>query len=295
MNNVFKFLAICVISIVFATSSIASAQTYLSVDFPGATSTILDGGPNPEGTIVGTYTDTLGVTRGFVLNKKGIFTSLDVPGSTATTPNLIDPQGTIVGSYLDASNISHGFILQRGNFTTVDFPGAAGTVLTGISPTGEMSGFTCVSASCLDGTFHSFVVSRNGDFTNGDFTSFDPPGATSSNTAAVSPSGEVFGDYTDTGGVGHGYVLNHGTFTTIDFPGSTFTFVGGGNFEGDSVGEYNDTAFVGHGFLLKRGVFTSFDFPGATATGATGINPGGIIVGAYFDAAGNQHGFIRTP
>jgi hypothetical protein len=289
-SNVLQLLAICVASVAFATSSIASAQTYLSIDFPGATATTLSGGPNPEGASVGTYTDTVSITHGFVLTKKGIFSAFEVPGSTATIPNLIDPQGTIVGSYLDASNVSHGFILQGGNFTTVDFPRAVGTVLTGISPTGEMAGFTCVAASCVDGTFHSFVVSKNGDF-----TTFDPAGAISSNTVTVSPSGTVFGDYTDSGGVGHGYVLSHGTFTTIDFPGSKFTFVGGGNFEGDSVGEYNDQADVGHGFLLKGGVFTSLDFPGATSTTATGINPGGIIVGVYFDAAGQEHGFIRRP
>ena len=187
-RNVF-LLAICVTCIAFATSSIASAQTYLSIDFPGATTTILSGGPNPEGTSLGIYIDTANVTHGFLLTKKGTFTSFDVPGSTSTTPNLIDPQGTIVGSYLDVSNVSHGFILRGGNFTTVDFPGATGTVLTGSSPTGEMSGFTCVDASCVNGTFHSFLVSRKGDF-----TSFDPPGAISSNTATVAPSGTVFGD-----------------------------------------------------------------------------------------------------
>jgi hypothetical protein len=73
-RNVFQLLAICVTSIAFATASIASAQTYQSIDFPGATTTILDGGPNPQGTSVGTYTDTAGVTHGFVLTKKGIFT-----------------------------------------------------------------------------------------------------------------------------------------------------------------------------------------------------------------------------
>ena len=40
-SNVFQVLAICVASVAFATSSIASAQTYLSIDFPGATTTIL--------------------------------------------------------------------------------------------------------------------------------------------------------------------------------------------------------------------------------------------------------------
>src|ERR1700760_2999022 len=75
-RNVF-LLAICVNCIVFAASSIASAQTYLSIDFPGATTTILDGGPNPEGTSVGTYVDTAGVTHGFLLTKKGTLTSFD--------------------------------------------------------------------------------------------------------------------------------------------------------------------------------------------------------------------------
>ncbi|HET9280631.1 MAG TPA: hypothetical protein VFR24_01600 [Candidatus Angelobacter sp.] len=290
MIKVFRFLAICAISVVLAMPATASAQTYLSIDFPGAIATTLNGGPNPEGTSVGTYTDASGVSHGFVLTRKGVFTSFDPPGSTATTPNLIDPQGVIVGSYLDASNVSHGFILDDGKFITVDFPGASGAALSGISPTGEMSGLSCVVASCASGVSHSFVVSRKGEF-----TSFDPPVAISSSTAAVSPSGTVFGDYTDAGGVGHGYVLDHGTFTTIDFPGSIFTFVGGGNFEGDSVGEYSDPAGDGHGFLLSRGVFTSFDFPGSTFTVATGINPGGIIVGAYLDSLGNQHGFIRTP
>lgn len=93
-------------------------------------------GPNPEGTSVGTYVDTSGITHGFILTSEGIYTSFDAPGSTATTPNLIDPQGVIVGGYLDQSNVSHGFILRSGNFTTVDFPGAAGTDLSGISPNG---------------------------------------------------------------------------------------------------------------------------------------------------------------
>jgi hypothetical protein len=196
MIKVFRFLAICTISVAFATLSIALAQTYKTVDFPGAIATTLNGGPNPEGTDIGSYTDTSSVTHGFQL-KKGVFTSFDPPGSTATTPNWISPQGVIVGSYLDAASVSHGFILAGGNYTTVDFAGAAGTVLTSLNPSGQYSGYSCMVASCLSGVTHSFVISKKGAF-----TSFDPPGAVSSLAVTVIASGAVFGSYTDGAGVG---------------------------------------------------------------------------------------------
>jgi hypothetical protein len=226
--------------------------------------------------------------------KKGVFSSFDPPGSTLTLPGWISPQGVIVGGYNDAGNVSHGFVLNNGQYTIVDFPGAAGTTLTGLNPSGEMSGFYCSDPACgttgNPSTNHSFVVSKRGVFTG-----FDPPGAVSSLAGPVNPSGAVVGDYTDSGGVLHGYLRYHGRFATIDFPGAKFTFAGANNPQGDIVGQYGDPAGVDHAFLLSNGVFTSFDFPGATLTGAAGINPGGIIVGVYIDADGGFHGFIRTP
>ncbi|MHB8218590.1 MAG: hypothetical protein ACYDDS_21165 [Candidatus Sulfotelmatobacter sp.] len=290
MSKVFRFLAACTISVAFATLSISSAQVYTTIDFPGAIATTLNGGPNPQGTSVGSWTDTSGVTHGFTLTSKSVFTSFDPPGSTATTPNWISPQQTIVGSYLDASSVSHGFILVGSTYTTVDFPGAAGTVLTSLNPSGQMSGFSCLVATCASGTFHSFLVSKSGAF-----TSFDPPGAVSSTASTVIASGAVVGSYTDSAGAGHGYLLYHGTYTTIDFPGSIFTFTGAANPEQQSVGLYTDAANVSHSFLLSNGAFTSFDPPGAVFSDASGINPGGTIVGIYFDSAFAEHGFIRTP
>jgi hypothetical protein len=286
-------MAICAIGAAFATLSIASAQVYTTIDFPGATATTLNGGPNPQGTSVGSET-TSGVTHGFTLTSKSVFTAFDPPGSTLTTPNFISPQGTIVGAYNDASNVSHGFVLNDGQYTTVDFAGANGTTLTGLNPSGEMSGFSCSDPACgTTGnatTNHSFTVSKKGVF-----TSFDPPGAVSSTASTVNPSGAVVGAYTDSGGVTHGYLRYHGTFTTNDFPGSIFTFDGGNNPEGDIVGLYTDTSSVSHSFLLSHGVYTSFDPPGAIFSDAAGINPGGVIVGIYVDSANAVHGFIRTP
>ena len=108
MTQVFRFVAMCAIGVALATFSIASAQTYTTIDFPGAVTTTLNGGPNPQGTSVGTYTDTSNVIRGFTLTKKDVFTSFDPPGSTGTTPNFISPQGVIVGGYLDSALIFPG-------------------------------------------------------------------------------------------------------------------------------------------------------------------------------------------
>jgi hypothetical protein len=115
MSKLYRCFAICAIGIALTTASIAWAQSYTTIDFPGAIATTLNGGPNPQGTSVGSYTDTSGVTHGFVLTKKGVFKSFDPPGSTFTSPDFISPQGDIVGGYNDASSVSHGFILSGGH------------------------------------------------------------------------------------------------------------------------------------------------------------------------------------
>jgi len=299
MIKIFRFLAIYMFAVAVATSSIAWAQTYTTVDYPGAVLTELIGGPNPQGTSVGGYTLTAGgALHGFTV-RGGVFTPFDPPGSTFTTADFIDPRGDIVGAYVDAGGVSHGFVLSGGSYTTVDYPGAAGTTLTSINPSGEMSGATCSDPACgvtgATNVTHSFLVSKKGAFS----ATFDPPGAASSTSSVVIPSGAVVGADTDLSGTTcftqcQGYMLYKGTYATINYPGSTFTFAGGANAPGDIVGIYTDSAGNGHGFLFN-GAYTSFDYPGAIFTEATGINPSGVIVGLYVDSAGAVNGFMRTP
>lgn len=290
MNKTFRFLTICAASMAFATLSVTWAQTYKTIDFPGATATLLIGGPNPQGTSVGIET-TAGFQHGFILTAGGEFTVIDPPGSTLTSPNYIDEQDVVVGNFLDASHVTHGFILYRGHYTTFDVPGALATALSGIMPSGEMTGFTClVDPTCETPPYESFTVSRRGEI-----TSFNPFGAPSSFASGLNPSGTVVGTYTDSGGVTHGYQFCHGTFTSNDFPGSILTFNGGINPQGDIVGFYTDTSNVTHSFLRSHGDYTSFDPPGATYSNAGGINSSGIIVGFYLDSANVAHGYIRTP
>jgi hypothetical protein len=291
MRKLFRSLAICAVGAGLSAFSLATAQTYTTVDYPGATTTTLNGGPNVEGTSVGTYTDTSGVTHGFKRTADGRFTAFDPPGSTATTPNFIDPQGTIVGGYVDGSGVSHGFVLQNGHYRNVDFPGVVGSGLTSNNLWGEMTGFGCTSdPSCNNPPFESFTVSAWGQVKG-----FNPPGSNNSQASVVNALGLIVGAYADSGNNVHGYVLFNNHFVTTNYPGAAFTFNGGLNLQGDIVGEYRNSDAVPHSFLLHNGQFTGFDPPGSTASDATGINLEGTIVGLYADSAGAVHGFIRKP
>lgn len=297
--KLFRLCAICAISFTLATFSTASAQTYTQIDYPNALLTEISGGPNVEGTAVGLWEDSNGVFHGFTVTSTNTFKSFDPPGSIFTEPNFINYQGVVVGQYLDSSAVSHGFILAAGKYTVVDAPGAAGTEISSANDLGELSGASCSDPACgLTGnstTNESFVLSRAGTY-----TSFNPTGATSSESSTVSLLGAVVGDYTDdVGELNHGYLLSHGSYTTLDFPGATTgTFAGGGNVSNDVVGIYNYLSCstdCNHAFWWHAGVYKSFDYPGATFSEATGINSQGVIGGIFTDSSGFTHGFIRTP
>src|SRR5262245_31708651 len=69
-----------ILSVGFAVLSVASPQTYTSIDYPGAIATEIGGGPNPEGAAIGSWMDPSRVWHGFVW-KKGVFTSFEFPGA----------------------------------------------------------------------------------------------------------------------------------------------------------------------------------------------------------------------
>ncbi len=126
------------------------------------------------------------------------------------------------------------------------------------------------------------------------FTTIDFPGATRTRAVGLNDHGDIVGDYRDSSGVFHGYLLSHGNFTTFDPPGSIQTRGLAINNLGVIGGTFLDSSNARHSYLLNHGAFTIFDFPGATATFLQGINDLGQVVGTYIDSAGNTHGFLRT-
>lgn len=131
------------------------------------------------------------------------------------------------------------------------------------------------------------------------YTTIAFPGALGNDANGINLTGQVVGDYIDTAGIEHGYLLSSGTFTSITFPGAIFTEAYGINDSGDIVGDYSLNNASGktdlHAYLLRGGTFTSIDFPSASLTSASGINSRGDIAGFYFQGAGStSHGFLLS-
>lgn len=289
----------------FATLLGASAQaadTFISIDVPGSTSTTAVG-MNADGAVVGAFVDSAG-THGYLL-RGGSFTTIDYPGAALTNAKGINSQGDIVGSHYDdtsgAPSVIHGYVLHQGNFTDLTYPGKLGLIPQRINDAGQIVG--CNHDNDLGPSMHGFLYS------NGNWTQLDMG---MSMTNGLLPDASLFvGLYTDmTTNMSHAFLSSSGNMAGFDFPFATTTWGWDMNTSGEIVGQYTDTAKATHGFLmtlpsfdLTFGIslvpgesisyrFISIDYPGAKTTYAYGITANGRIVGAYVDSAGKQHGFL---
>src|SRR6516225_3892490 len=100
-----------------AAASAAAHGNYITIDVPGAAATFAIS-VNDFGVVVGSYTDTQGVSHGFI-DRHGVFTAVNDPhagtaSGQGTTVNAINDFGVLGGTYTDATGVSHGFIDRRG-------------------------------------------------------------------------------------------------------------------------------------------------------------------------------------
>jgi probable HAF family extracellular repeat protein len=239
-------------------------------------------GINDRGEIAGEF---ITPTReyGFLRDKRGRISRIDVPGAAGIQVEKINNRGQIVGAYNETSPFlpdpnagSRGFVLARGRLTKIDVPRATSTVAHGINDRGHVVGVY----EDGDGRDHGFF------WRQGHFTGFDVPGATATEPLAINNRGQIVGIYVDADGAVHGFLHSHGAYTTIDAPGAAQTIPLGINDRGQIVGgmSTDPTGLPVHGFVLWRGVdgpFTPIDVPGAPNTLAGAINNRGQIVGAY--------------
>lgn len=120
----------------------------------------------------------------------------------------------------------------------------------------------------------------------GKIISFDPPGGTETQPAAINASGMVVGRYQDSNGDGiqPGFIRDlRGNFTALHEPvsGTTQTVPVWLNDAGQITGWYSNGNSV-HGFLRNAGGrYTSFDPPGSDRTMPQSINIAGQISGVY--------------
>lgn len=201
----------------------------------------IDGAPpsiNPSGAIAGTYSVSVPsfTEHGFLRERNGTLTTIDVPGSTFTEVLAINPAGTLTGDFNTTTVLFHGFLrASDGTFITTNFPG----IPVCINPAGTTAG-NYVDASNVT---HGFVRAANGTL-----TTFDIPGSQYLQVYAINPAGTLTGYYAPTF---HGFLrAPNGTLTTIDVPGSTGTAGAAINPAGTVAGIFFDAAGVTHGFLF---------------------------------------------
>src|SRR5262245_5554041 len=78
-----------------------SAPRYVTVDFPGASETTVNG-INAGGDVVGIYVDAFMSVHGFLRSANGKFTSIDPPSSVQSGAFIgINKSGEIVGAFQD--------------------------------------------------------------------------------------------------------------------------------------------------------------------------------------------------
>jgi hypothetical protein len=285
----FSFLYFLLTALASLLATAQNTPTFTTIDVPGATKTEVNG-INAFGTIVGTFTDSAGVTHSFFQVAGGAFQPFDVPGAIFTVAWGINSGGEIVGWYGDNTGLDHGFMDNNGVFTTVDPPGSTLTNAFSINDNNAIVGEYAGSK----GKFHGFKDQ------SGFFTTVDAPnGAKSTAVSGVDNSNNVAGAYVDSTGVEHGFTYQRGKFTDVTVPGVgvVLTSINGINDKGDSVGFFGTN--IGGPFAgFRRTATNKFHrivFPGSTDTRCRGINNAGVIVGRYTDSSGVIHGYQMTP
>jgi hypothetical protein len=129
------------------------------------------------------------------------------------------------------------------------------------------------------------------------FSTINVPGALQTIPGGISNAGVTVGQYEDSSGAYHGYILDAGNLTTLDVPSGSDTVANNITATGtiQVVGSYTNSSNNSEGFLYKDGSYTNVPGPsGSTSSSAVGINDYAVIVGYYTDASNVTHGFMLT-
>jgi uncharacterized membrane protein len=264
---------------------------YTSIEAPDPNVWLFPFDINSRGQLTGEYVrvgpDSIPDSEsGFVRDKRGRVTVLDIPGAKGTEAVKLNDRGQAVGEYSQDTPIVNDsanprdYLWDRGRVTTIEIPGAdpVRTEPLGLNNRGQVVG------PYLDrkGALHGFL------WDEGRITTIDVPGATGTSPTAVNDRGQLLGVYTDEAGAFHGFVLSRGRYVSFDAPDQgDFLLPLDINNRGQIVGYTVDdpvTMAGARGFLLAmgaRGPATPISFPGAPGTISTGINDQGQIVGFY--------------
>jgi probable HAF family extracellular repeat protein len=206
----------------------------------------------------------------FTLSPGGVLSKIDQPG----VPVDINDSGQIAGYYTPPGGYQQGYVDTNGTITGIDFSSPLLlTVPTAINNAGQVVGF-------LDSS-NPLVGPGGFLYTNGVFTTINPPNARATFPTGINNLGQILGTYfLSFDGPAHVFLYTNGFFTPVDFPGGISPQVVGIDDAGRIVGNYG-----GNGFVYANGVFTSIKFLGAYNTVVNGISASGEVIGTYTEAS----------
>jgi hypothetical protein len=267
-----------------SSGQLSYAISFTTVDHPMAGSgfnqgTTING--IDAGNFVGTYTDALGNTHGYIYD--GSFATLDDPLATPGTTHPMGISGSnIVGFYSEPTGNTRGFLYDGHLFSTIAFPQGGDTWAFGIS------------GNRIVGAFGNGPDSQGFIFDGASFTILG--GEDSGGIRATGVSGKnIVGTSEGSPGTSVvGFLYDGSTYTTLTVPmanrGTYPTAIDGKNI----VGYYTPNPLAGnHGFLFDGAAYVTLDAPSGIGTFAQGIS-GNKIAGFYYDSALVTHGFIAT-
>ena len=281
VRNMFRVTPLVAALALSATPAWAdTAFTFVTIDYPGATGTSVNGISN-TGSIIG---NASGWTT--FIDTAGSFSTFQVPGYN-TNIFAINASGVIAGSYEPtyASTPRSAFIYDGTNLSQFSYAPGISTIAQGINDAGWTVGQSYLSNGYA---YSGFIRDPNG---NVNF--FDVPNSTWTVTTGINNGGDTTGIYaTDSQ---HGFVNIGGTLTSVDVPGANSTELMAINSADEAVGTYLDSNGVSHGLVFTSDGFYTLDDPYGMQTWLTGINDAGVIVGTYVDGNGINHGFEADP
>jgi hypothetical protein len=106
------------------------------------------------------------------------------------------------------------------------------------------------------------------------------PGSRQTSAQGLNNSGVVVGEYVDSSGRGHGFILQDGNYSRVDYPGANHTTLTDINDEGMMAGAYVDGLGIIQGFMYNGSQFSSYKLDTlSVATFLNGISNDGLLVG----------------
>jgi len=223
---------------IFNGFQLTSPASFTRENFPGATGGTQVVGIDSAGNTVGFYINPDATTHGFFKPAGGMFQTVDQPGSVFNQLLGINQNGSEIAGYSSFIDVAgatgqQAFSLIGTTYTNINnlLPANSNSQATGVNNSGEVVGFYQIPGTT---NFSAFIDVA------GAITSFQVPGAISTQALGVNGLGQIVGDFVDNMGVMHGFLDSGGVFTTLDPTGSTATTINGISNSGTVVGFYVD-------------------------------------------------------